>query len=576
MVLIILISIMISQLNREFTSLVLNNNQETTDSIISLIENNITSIERDLTREANRANIITTVMNPDSSRYYIDDYLQEIKIEDFTGSIHLLSFDFETIKETAVLESDLSYRDWIEENKVSITLLNNHGKIAISSPVQYNNYTEGYLIYSIDFYEIFNDTISLLSSLKSYKHQLKVYINNKEIISSKSLGDSNLSYKKKLYSIPIEIEVLTPSSAINSVVDRLTGNFIVITSIFAAIAITLLSLFTSFFITYPLKKLKRDIERSTNKQSELVTFNRRTANEIITVGKAFNFMHQKLLTRSELIEKSNQELKETQAQLIQNEKMASIGQLASGVAHEINNPTGFVKNNLTTLYEYSSVFGSLLAIIQPLWSNNSIETDKIVSDITLLNSSEDLQFIHSDLQPLINETLDGVERIQKIVQGLRNFARQDKGVLSMGNINQAVENAIILTRNEIKYKCKVTTNLEEISDTMCNLDQLTQVIVNLLINASHAIQEKGHVYISSKERGGSIIVKIADNGSGIPKEILSKLFDPFFSTKEVGKGTGLGLSISKGIIEKHKGEISVVSKPGRGTSFTLKLPVMTI
>lgn len=577
LVLIILIMIMINLFSREYSTLILKNNRESTNAIISLLENSFTDIETNLKREADRAIIVSTVMNPNSTRYYIADYLSEIKPGPYTGSTHLLSYDFELIDETENQNSKLFDTEWIDEEKASITLLDKHlGVVALSNPVKYNGLTEGYLLYIFNFSEIFFETIELLGSLGNYEHQLKIYYGEKELLSSNRLSINNLTYRQELQSIPLTVEILTPTSYIETIVNRITGNLIVITTVFAIFAIILLSFFTSFLITYPLKRLSRDIERSAYSSSEIVSFNRRTANEIITVGKAFNTLHQKLLRRSELIELSNRELQSTQAQLVQNEKMASLGQLAAGVAHEINNPTGFVKNNIETLKEYNHIFGELLELIKPVLEKREMtkqELDSFITQLLTINSKDDLGFIHDDIHPLIDETLDGVDRIQKIVQGLRNFARQDNEVFNLGNINHAIDNAITLTRNEIKYHCRVDTNLDELSDVMCNIDQLTQVFVNLLINASHAIKGHGRIYISSKERKGHIIVKIADNGIGIAPEYIPRLFDPFFSTKAVGKGTGLGLSISKGIIEKHQGIITVISRPGRGSSFTVKIPI---
>lgn len=566
---------MINLFSREYTKLILDNNKESTNAIISLLENSITDIKTSITSEANRSIIVSTVMDYNSTKYYIDDYLREINPGSFDGSIHILSFDFELIDETKTQDITLS-TEWIDENYPSIKLLDDKGLIAISAPVQYNGFTEGYLIYILPFREIFLATIELLNAMGNYQHQLKIYYKDNEFISSESLGFNNISYKQQLQSIPLTVEILTPTSSIERVVEKLTGNFILIASIFAVFSIITLSLFTSFFITYPLKKLKKDIEQSTDSHKQIVNFNRRTANEIITVGQAFNTMHRKLIRRSELIEQSKRELQNTQAQLVQNEKMVSIGQLAAGVAHEINNPTGFVKNNITTLEEYNTIFKELLDLVHPFLDKEMVNTEEIIhftEQIKTLNKKDNLEFIQKDINPLIEETQDGVERIQKIVQGLRNFARQDNQVFDIGNINKAIDNAIVLTRNEIKYHCKVDTNLENIPDIMCNLDQLTQVFVNLLINASHAIKKQGSIYISSKERRGHIVVKIADNGIGISQGDMLRLFDPFFSTKEVGEGTGLGLSISKGIIEKHNGVISVISKQGRGTSFTIKIPI---
>lgn len=566
---------MINLFDNEFTNIIIKNNEDEMDSIIHLIDYNIDSILKDLSREANKTNIVSTVMNPDVTKYYIDDYLRDIQVREMEGSIHLLAFDHEVIKETVKSSDSDKYSNWAEEDKFSIKLLDKKGSVGFSAPVKYNNYTEGYLIYKVDFSLIFLETINQLDSLGHNQYQFKAYMDNNVITQTKHFSDDNLSYMTSLASIPIMIEILTPKSIIQNSINRLENNLIMFSLIFSFIAIFILSFLTSKFIASPLNKLKNDIDNASNSYDEIVTFKKRTANEIVIVGKAFNKMHQRLIKRSELLEKKNKELKSTQEQLIQNEKMASIGQLAAGVAHEINNPTGFVKTNLETMKEYSHIIKQLLNIVSPLFYNHDedkADVQLMLNQIEELNKKEDLKFILNDIDSILTESLDGTKRIQKIVQGLRNFARQDKEALIKGNINTPIENAINLARNEIKYKCKIHKKLGNIPDNICNIDQLTQVFVNLLINASHAIKKPGDIYIVSKYKNGKIIIKFADNGVGIPEENLSKLFDPFFSTKEVGKGTGLGLAISLGIIEKHNGTIEVCSKVGRGTCFTIKLP----
>lgn len=567
---------MINLFDSEFTNIVIDNNEKEIESIIHLIDYNINSILKDLSREANKTNIVSTVMNPDVTKYYIDDYLRSIQVGELKGSLHLLAFNHEIIKETIKSSPKDIYSQWVIEEKPSIKLLDKKGSVGFSVPVRYNNYTEGYLVYKTKFSLIFSETIKQLDFLAhNHNHQFKAYIEKNIISQTKHISDENLSYMTSLASVPITIEILTPKSVIQKSINRLGNNLIIIAIIFSLIGIFILSFLTSKSIASPLNKLKSDIDNASNSHDEIVTFKKRTANEIVIVGRAFNKMHQRLLKRSELLEKKNKELKSTQEQLIQNEKMASIGQLAAGVAHEINNPTGFVKTNLETMKEYNHIMKQLLNIVSPLiydTGESKFDLSLVLEKLQELNNKENLKFIFDDIDSILTESLDGTQRIQKIVQGLRNFARQDKETLIMGNINTPIENAINLARNEIKYKCKIHKKLGSIPDNICNIDQLTQVFVNLLINASHAIDEQGDIYIISKYKNGKIIIKIADNGVGIPKEYLSKLFEPFFSTKETGKGTGLGLAISLGIIEKHNGTIEVSSKLGHGTCFTIKIP----
>lgn len=572
----ILISIMINLFSREFTSIILGNNEQDTKIIINLIDNNLYAIAKMISREANKTNIVSTVMNPEDTKYYIADYLEDMNIGDYSGAIHLLAFNLELIKETEKIPN-IQYDNWVKEEKISIDLLNNSGLIGISTPVRYNGFTEGYLIFTLEFNQIFFNSINQLDLLKNHSfYQFKAYLDNKVISETGIKSDNNLTYLESLKTLPeITVEILTPKTVIDNSIKRLTRNFALIAIMFSIVTVSLITFLTSRSIAKPLIKLKNDIDNASNSHGEIVTLKNRTANEIIIVGKAFNKIHRRLIRRTEELERRNKELESTQKQLIQNEKMASIGQLAAGVAHEINNPTGFVKTNLETMNEYCKVIKQLLKIISPIINNKDFENIKIIEEIKKLHKQEDINFIMNDMDPILEESLDGTKRIQKIVQGLRNFARQDNEVFSNGNVNRAIENAIILTQNEIKYKCKIHKSLMDLPEIVCNLDQLTQVFVNLLINGSHAIKDHGDIYIISKYKNEKIIIKIADNGSGIEKENISKLFEPFFSTKDIGKGTGLGLAISLGIIETHNGNINVISKVGLGTCFTIEIPVTT-
>ena len=182
--------------------------------------------------------------------------------------------------------------------------------------------------------------------------------------------------------------------------------------------------------------------------------------------------------------------------------------------------------------------------------------------------------IIEDLDDLLKESLDGADRVTKIVQDLKTFSRVDEAEYKMVNINKCIDSTINIVWNELKYKVKLKKDYGNISHTKCYPQQLNQVFMNLLINASHAIEKEGEIEIKSREENDVIFISISDTGCGIPEENLNRLFDPFFTTKEAGKGTGLGLSITYDIIKKHNGEIKVDSEIGRGTTFTIKLPVV--
>lgn len=239
-------------------------------------------------------------------------------------------------------------------------------------------------------------------------------------------------------------------------------------------------------------------------------------------------------------------VKEVESQLIQMEKMASLGTLAAGIAHEINNPLSFLLSNLESLRDYVNYFAQ-----EPFVDTQHKKT------------------LIEDFLPMTEESLGGALRIKKIVADLRTFSRQSETKKSRLDINQILESTLTIVWNEIKYKITLVKDYQAQSAILGDPAQLSQVFLNLLINAAQAIAEKGTITLSTCEDEKNVYIKIADTGSGIAQENLSKIFDPFFSTK---KGPGLGLSVSYNIVKQHGGEIKVESAPGKGTTFTITLP----
>ncbi|WP_342806426.1 ATP-binding protein [Alteromonas sp. M12] len=278
--------------------------------------------------------------------------------------------------------------------------------------------------------------------------------------------------------------------------------------------------------------------------------------------------------RNHQLEQINQELHATQKQLTQSAKMASIGQLAAGVAHEINNPIGFVKSNLSSLEQYIDVYRQISTQVATVFANDtsqSVEPSK--QKLIDIVNNEDLDFINEDAKDILSESVDGLDRITNIVKDLKQFSRADTEEKSWLDINDCIETTLKMVGNELKYHCEIHKDLGELPKIKMNFGKISQVLTNLLINAGQAIGEKGQITISTKVQNQDVVISVKDNGSGIAPDNLSKLFDPFFTTKDVGKGTGLGLSISYGIIQEHGGDISVTSKLNKGSCFTVTLPI---
>ena len=276
----------------------------------------------------------------------------------------------------------------------------------------------------------------------------------------------------------------------------------------------------------------------------------------------------KLAAQHHELEIVHQNLKQTQSQMLQHEKMASIGVLAAGVAHEINNPTGYIISNLGTLNKYFDRLTDFIAAQASLLAATG--QDETLAE---LRRSIKLEHVMTDGRDLIRESLDGAQRIKEIVQNLKNFSRLQEAGDQLANINECLENTIKIVWNELKYKLTLEKAFGDLPPTMCRAQELNQVFMNLLVNAAQAVENQGHVTVKTWEEGDWINVTIQDTGRGIAAEDLTKIFDPFFTTKEIGKGTGLGLSISYDIIKKHQGTISVTSELGKGATFHVRLPV---
>ncbi len=274
--------------------------------------------------------------------------------------------------------------------------------------------------------------------------------------------------------------------------------------------------------------------------------------------------------RTEELETANRQLEESNRQLLQQEKLASIGQLAAGIAHEIKTPTGFVASNLGSLQKYLQRLTEYRRALQQVVEESATEQQR--EALKQLARKLKIDLILEDLDELVANCQEGAERIKTIIQGLKDFSRQDSEIEELLDLNQIIEEALLLVWNELKYKAEVVRDLQDLPQLRGYRQRLGQVFVNLLVNAGHAIKEQGRIRVSAGREGAQIVVQIQDNGCGIPAENLEKIFEPFFTTKEIGVGTGLGLSIIKDIIEQHQGTIEVTSTSGQGSCFTLRLP----
>ncbi|HYX40046.1 MAG TPA: ATP-binding protein, partial [Pyrinomonadaceae bacterium] len=263
------------------------------------------------------------------------------------------------------------------------------------------------------------------------------------------------------------------------------------------------------------------------------------------------------------------ELERLQAQIIHSKKMASLGQLAAGIAHELNNPAGFIYGNMEMLAECANGLERLLSYYAraPLPSDVTAEVERIKGEI-------DYEHALADLRDITNDCREGAERIRDVVQNLRTFSRLDEADFKKIDLHEGIDSTVrLLSRYYTAGSVILKREYGQLPLVDCYAGQLNQVWMNLLVNAAQAVGGAGEVSIKTKLAGDAVVVRVSDTGCGIAPEHLKHIFDPFFTTKPVGEGTGLGLSISYGIIERHGGAISVESVQGQGTTFTITLPV---
>ncbi len=358
------------------------------------------------------------------------------------------------------------------------------------------------------------------------------------------------------------------------VINNVNAAFLGVISLVILFLIVTILVSTSVLLR-PINELIEGL-RAFEKTDSLVQLSVKNKTEIGLLTATFNQMSFKIFkARNDLknkikeLEKANSNLKEAQTKLVHSAKMTSLGQLVAGVAHELNNPIGFIYSNTTHLKDYSE---KLFMIIDEI-EKNPEQSAKIKTDY-------EFDYIRTDLPLLIKSCQDGAQRTRDIVIGLRNFSRLEESQLKEIDIRDSLNTTLDLLQGEIKNRIKVHRQYDNIPPVMCYASQINQVLMNLLSNAVHAISGNGEIWIvasllkAAAGFPGKVQISIQDSGSGMSPDVIDKIFEPFFTTKDVGKGTGLGLSISYGIIQNHGGDIQVKSEKGVGTEFIMTIPLL--
>lgn len=312
-------------------------------------------------------------------------------------------------------------------------------------------------------------------------------------------------------------------------------------------------------------RLKRTNYFEINKLTD--TFNNMAEN----LQSLYSELDTKVKERTNELEKTNEELKNTQAMMVHSEKMRSLGQLVSGITHEINNPVNFIHGNLVHLRNYTNALLEVITLYEDCESELSEEKKLKLKD---LKESIELNFIIEDLPQLIKSCQEGTERTKNIILDLKNFSRLDEQIINNIDLKKEIDTTLNILQNKVKNGVEI---IKEYDSEIVSIEgyggQLNQVFMNILDNACYALKGKGTIYIRLQKKDKDVIIEFEDNGCGMSKEQAAKIFDPFFTTKPVGEGTGLGMSISYKVIQKHNGTISVESTEGKGTIFRIQLPI---
>jgi two-component system, NtrC family, sensor kinase len=294
----------------------------------------------------------------------------------------------------------------------------------------------------------------------------------------------------------------------------------------------------------------------------------------LAAGLTPDQVHDLLVAHDEL-KRVNAQLSDARGKLVQSEKLASIGQLAAGVAHEINNPIGYIFSNFGSLERYLKVLFEMLSAYEKAESRFAGTAEGAA--LAALRERLEVDFLKDDIPALMAESKEGITRVRKIVQDLKDFSRVDAPQEWVwANLSQGLDSTLNIVNNEVKYRADVVKDYQPLPDALCLPSELNQVFLNLIVNAAHAITaERGRIVLRTGSDGEArtVWVEVEDNGGGIAKENMHRIFDPFFTTKPIGKGTGLGLSLSYGIVQKHRGTLDVQSELGRGTTFRVTVPI---
>jgi len=531
-----------------------------------------------LLEQASNPLFIQSLMQPEVNIGKVQDFMADLTLLGQKYRESLLDFEGNVLHSTQNDEIvDYKKFTWTtelltQEKDNFINVIDIGGKYywVIAVPIRYNRSVEGILVANIPIANINQE------GANSRQSGLMIeIIKNDEILIS--FGDDTVGrqhidkWQQMDVTFRFTIDEKVRNEELRSLVIQLSAIILI------AISITtfLTYLFGYRYLVKPILSLSQATDKLEKGGERINLTENIQITELAELFKKFNHMTEKVAKRELSLKKSysklsqaNEELKQSESQRLQSEKMASIGVLASGVAHEINNPIGFIKSNLSVLKEY---FEDIESYYQDSLVNLSNETHKAIQQ--RLAKKHDIDFLFSDIPPLLESSIGGVDRVTEIVQDLKTFARVDQVNKSLTDVNEGINATLNMVRNELKFNCNIHVDLKPLPRIMAYPGKLNQVFMNLLVNAGQSIIEKGDVFIRTFVHNDKIVIEVEDSGTGIDDQHLSQIFTPFYTTKVIGEGTGLGLSISHQIIEQHGGEIKVTSTLGKGSCFSVYLPI---
>lgn len=554
---------------------------------ISIIKQNVLSqlnnYQSLLKDKSNTPVLVHALMHPGDYAGAAKDYLSQTTMFGESEIIWLLDFEGKPVFDVPQsYESFYGNEEWVEQmlkGEIDSYQDLNAGRAGffwrIATPVMYHDAAEGILVLEMRVSRLLNEKV--FSGLKGIA--LQINWDGEPAYASGDKAATTLWGSEKI--LPsTSIDFFIDKNTLTQTSNELLNEVLIITLMAIVLVIVVFVWLGKRWFVSPIRELStvahqvaRGVPFELNERHKFVQEYTDLFNDFRFMSGEIESREKKLREKNEELETTQKSLIESQSHLVQSEKMVSIGMVSAGVAHEINNPIGFVKSNLTSLNEYLEYLLPILSIIHKAKSDQELDLDSVKEQLTELIEKDDLGFVIEDIESLITDSVDGVSRVQEIVSGLKSFARTNESDDVLFDLNECIKSTLKVVWNEVKYKAKVDLDLKELPAVKGNPGQINQVVMNLIVNAAQAIENQGVINIQTEVSGDDVVMLVADNGKGMDAQVMHSIFDPFFTTKDVGQGTGLGLSISHGIVESHGGSIHVESQVGKGTVFTLRFPI---